>query len=77
MKTHAPALSGLPICGEASRWRGKRAQPYRMASGIPTCRLCLTALSGSPELRAKRWIAHARHAVNRWASRRETAEQTR
>ena len=73
MKTHAPALSGLPICGEASRWRGKRAQPYRMASGIPTCRLCLTALRAKPESRAELWLAHARRVMDGWRKGRDVA----
>ena len=70
MRTHAPALSGLPICGEASRWRGKRARPYAMADD-PTCALCITAINGSPKLRAKRWIAHARAVMERWAASQE------
>lgn len=43
MKTHTPSLSGLPLCGEAVRWRSKTARAYRMAEPgeEPTCGLCL------------------------------------
>lgn len=68
MKTHTPSLSGLPLCGEAQRWRSKRARAYRMAEpgAEPTCGHCLHVLDGYGETRADRWIAHAGRVLDRW-----------
>ncbi len=72
MKTHADSLSGLPLCGEAARWRSKTARAYRMAEPgeEPTCGLCLH-LDGYGETRADRWIAHAGRVLDRWADTRK------